>query len=372
VLLLERRRFPRPKVCAGCLSLRIAPLLDPSYRDVVERTVHGVRFTFRGGREHRRRSETPLAELVSRVRFDAHLAERAVEAGARLEEEAPVLAVEEHREAVVVETPRASYRARFLIGADGATGPVAKALGLGPGPGRRRIAVALEGEAPSSAAPATLLDEVAIDWGAVPHGYGWAFPKEDHLSIGVAGDKAYAGHPRPHYLRLLAAHGVDPNSAPGLGYLVPFHGWRLPRLATRRALLIGDAAGLADPLLLEGIYYAVESAHLAAASLGLGSTRAYRRGVARRIAPELRAALSLAFLLHRLPELGYRLLTTRERFLLEYFRVLRGESSYQRLWAQVLAAGLTRLIWPFGLTSKAAATRPGAPPSTARRGSVRS
>src|SRR5574341_15687 len=131
--------------------------------------------------------------MVMRQRFDAFLASRARQAGADVHEDEAVRAVREEASGVEVETSRRTYRARFLVGADGATGIVAREVGLKPG---KCIAVALEGEA---TVPPTLLaslgDEVWIEFGSIPYGYGWVFPKSDHLSVGIGGLKERVQHP---------------------------------------------------------------------------------------------------------------------------------------------------------------------------------
>jgi geranylgeranyl reductase family protein len=352
VALFDRSAFPRPKVCAGCLSPRIDRLLPASWRGEIERSVHGVRFTLAGERAIRRRSDEVLAHLVTRRRFDHRLVDEAVRAGAELHAPETVTAIREDRESVVVETTRGRTTARYLIGADGANGVSAKLLGLR---GERAISVALEGEATVGAsALEAAADEVAIDWGGVPHGYAWVFPKANHLSVGVAGDREAAGHPRPLFLRYAARDealaSVAPEAIPCQGYLIPYHRERRI-IAKARSVLIGDAASLADPLLLEGIYYAVLSGKLAASALLLGlagapnPTSRYVRSLSP-IYADLEAAGRLAFLLHRFPTLGYQILETKPRFLEEYFAVLRGRSSYQRLWRMVLKAGARKLLRP--------------------------
>jgi geranylgeranyl reductase family protein len=348
--LFDRAAFPRPKVCAGCLSTRIDRFLPASYRGEVERSVRGVRFTLAGERAIRRRSKEVLAHLVTRQRFDQRLVEEAVQAGAELYADERVRGIRELADAVVVETPRRQYWARFLVGADGANGVAAKLLGLR---GERAISVGLECEAivPAAALEASL-DEVAIDWGLVPRGYGWVFPKADHLSVGVAGDREAAGHPRPLFLRYVAREqalaSASSETIPCQGYLIPYHRGRRT-LATARSVLIGDAASLADPLLLEGIYYAVVSGKLAANSLLLGlagaphPTAHYEHSLLP-VYADLDAAGRLAFLLHRFPTLGYQILERSPRFLEEYFAVLVGRSSYQRLWRMVLKAGALKLL----------------------------
>lgn len=98
----------------------------------------------------------------------------------------------------------------------------------------------------------------------MPGGYGWIFPKGDHVNVGVGGWGDEGPHLRRH-LRVLCEHyGIE------LRELSDLPGHRLPMrtpatiLARGRALLIGDAAGALDPVSGDGICEALVAARLAA------------------------------------------------------------------------------------------------------------
>ncbi len=124
--LFEKQRLPRTKPCGGCLSLKIDRILAPDFHRLIERTIYGVRFTCERLRPIYRRSDDPVAYMVMRDRFDAFLAARAQETGAMLHEGEAVRAVREQEDGVEVETALGAYQARFVVGADGATGIVAR------------------------------------------------------------------------------------------------------------------------------------------------------------------------------------------------------------------------------------------------------
>lgn len=358
--LFEKRRHPRYKPCGGCLSLKIDRILAPDFHPLIERTVYGARFTFQGLRPVHRRSDRPVAYMVMRDRFDAFLAAKASQAGARLHEDEPVTAVRETEGGVEVATARGMYRARFLVGADGATGVTARHLGLRPG---KRIAVALEGEATVPAETlADMGDEVWIDFGSVPVGYAWVFPKGDHLSLGVAGLKGRVRNPRDYYAAYVEDEGLVDliEREERHGYLIPvFDGGRRP-IRTARALLVGDAGALVDPALGEGVYYAVRSGQLAAEAVagalsGRGGLDAYDARLEAEIFPEFRAAQKIAFVMYTFPETGYELLAGRPRLVEAYFGALRGEGSYVEMWRSLRATtarDLLRSFWPFATAQR--------------------
>lgn len=356
VALFEQKTLPRYKPCGGCLSLKIDRILELDLRPLVERTVWGATFTFEGLDELHVRSARPVAYMVMRDGFDHFLAREAQRAGAELHEGVRVLDVEERAEGVRVTTDRGVHEAQYLVGADGANGIVARALGLAP---RRRVAVCVEAEVATAAATSTTPgDEVRIEFGAIPFGYGWVFPKGDHLSVGVGALRDKIGNPRALYDEFL----VDQELVDAIteekrrGYIIPiFAGGREP-IAGKRTLLVGDAAALVDPFLGEGIYYAIRSGQLASQAISEAmATRqpepltGYSELVDGEIYREFRPARNLAFFLYAFPRAGYEILKRRRAFVERYFDVLRGEASYADLWRDLrgFAVGdLLRSLWP--------------------------
>ena len=148
------------------------------------------------------------------------------------------------------------------MGADGANGVVAKAAGLGEGIVR---GVALEGNVPWSTLGREPYEGTAwVELGIVPGGYGWVFPKGDHANLGVGGWMSEGPRLRGHLDRLAREHGVDPATLENVrGHRLPMREPGAPA-ARGRVLLVGDAAGLVDPLSGDGMYEAFVSAELAA------------------------------------------------------------------------------------------------------------
>jgi flavin-dependent dehydrogenase len=155
--------------------------------------------------------------------------------------------------------------ARVLVGADGANGRAARALGLAEDILR---GVALEGNVRYGIAHRyDFAGRIVLEFGVVPGGYGWVFPKGDHVNVGVGGWAAEGPRLREHLRRLCTAHGLPFECVEKLrGHRLPM---RLPasRLARGRALLVGDAAGLVDPFSGDGLYEAFLSARVAAATV---------------------------------------------------------------------------------------------------------
>jgi len=275
VVLAEKATYPRDKPCGGGLTsraLRAAPCeVDPVVEDVVDRFQLRLRY----GASFERGGDRPLILMTQRRRLDAYLAEQAARAGADVREGARVEQVRPLDRGVAVRVGASEVVADVVVGADGANGVVARAIGLG-----REIVrgVALEGNVPWGA-----LDErryrgrAVVELGVVPGGYGWVFPKGDHANLGVGGWGHEGPRLRHHLGRLLAAHGLDGSVLRDVkGHRLPMRPLGTPPQAGR-VLLVGDAAGLVDPLSGDGIYEAFVSARLAAEAILAGRLEEYTR-----------------------------------------------------------------------------------------------
>jgi geranylgeranyl reductase family protein len=246
VLLVDKARFPRDKPCGGGLTLRAVNELPVDVTPVVEDVVTQVECRLNYGRSFVRGSRE-LCLMTQRRRLDEFLVEHAVDAGA------------EFRDGVRIDPH--GLDATVVVGADGANGTTARGLGLG---GEIVNGVALEGNVShASVNKKKYAGRMVLEFGVVPGGYAWVFPKGDHVNVGVGGWGAIGPRAR-EYLRVLCErHGIDPDD------VTDVRGHRLPmrrpgtRLAHGNALVVGDAAGLVDPVSGDGIYEAFVSARLA-------------------------------------------------------------------------------------------------------------
>ena len=281
VLLVDRARFPRDKPCGGGLTgraLRRAPCdVSPVVEHVVDRMVLRLGY----GRRFARATDFPLILMTQRRRLDAHLAEHAAVHGVEFRDACRVEALEVDGNGATASACGGKVSASFVVGADGANGVVAKSAGLGAG---IVCGVALEGNASwGTIEPEPYARTAWVELGVVPGGYGWVFPKGDHANVGVGGWMSEGPHLRGHLDRAARAHGVDSTK------LRDVRGHRLPMRrpgstpAGGRVLLVGDAAGLVDPLSGDGIYEAFVSADLAAHAILTHRPEEY--------APSLSAAL---------------------------------------------------------------------------------
>jgi geranylgeranyl reductase family protein len=311
VLLLDRARFPRDKPCGGGVTGRAARLLPFSIEPVVEHVVSAVDLRLRYGKTLARGDGQPLVYMTQRKRLDHFLVQKAVEAGVELREGVKVGELEVGEDGVSVE----GFEALALVGADGVNGVTARALGLG---GNRVIGVALEGNLSYGKMDRKAYDgRLALELGVVPGGYGWVFPKGDHANFGVGGWPDEGPRLR-EYLRLLCeAHGASFEDLEELrGYRLPL---REPKatLARGRALLVGDAAGLIDPVSGDGMFEGFLSSQYASeAVIDLLEGRAenldpYGPRLTSRLATHLWASWGVKVALDRYPRATFGLASTK-------------------------------------------------------------
>ena len=301
--------------------------------------------------------------MVMRQHFDQWMVEKARQAGTEIHEEETVVEIQNGQEDVTVCTKHERYRGRVVIGADGVMSVVAHQCF--PGRSRRKIP-ALESEvAEKGVHPFQEVPTALISLQAAKKGYGWIFPKQQGLSLGVGEFVNGTKRPKQSFHEFIDHEPLlsGLKIPMPLGYPIPIasaqayqksQAWA-GRLVRGRAMLVGDAGHLVDPLLGEGIYYAIRSGQLAAASVADRLTHVdtcrldqYETLVANEFGPEFRVAGRLGTIIYGMPRsvhrwAGQRFPDAYQRVLQRYCEVLQGKETYQSLWGRILQ----RLRWPF-------------------------
>ena len=315
VLLADRVRFPRDKTCGGGVTGRARAAAPCSIDEVVEVVVTEADLRSVDGRFVRRAGRAPLVYMTQRWRLDHHVASQAAAAGADFRDDARCTAIELDRRGAALDLDGERIHARIVIGADGANGTAASQLGLG---GNRALMLALEGHLDLELAPPELREgRLVLESGSIRGGYAWSFPKADHLNIGIGGWIEEGPALRVQLAEFCRRIGVDPEA------LEPLRGHRLPlrafrsRLASQDACIVGDAAGLVDPLTGDGIYESFLSGRLAAEACVerlAGDEQAlirYGKAVTRALAPQFACSWALKHAFDVVPRLTYELAVTR-------------------------------------------------------------
>jgi geranylgeranyl reductase family protein len=331
VLLLDRApAFPRYKPCGGGIPSSIVdyvPGLEPG--EFADLCVTKLRHSWKGkdpvlAEMTRESGDAAVVWMVQRPKFDHWLIERARESGATIEVGQRVTDVVLEEESVQVSTAGgSSWHARYVVGADGAKGIVGTRVGLRL---KRRYGIAREIEIPffSETLWHSQLEESAcyLDYGTVKNGYAWIFPKKGFLSVGAGmllpkkpthSAENNIGHVLKNAIDiLLESVGMkypEGEGSPKLwGHPIPYWTGREPlNTANGRVLLVGDAAGMVQPLFGEGIQYAVRSGALAAECIATATTSQYTALMTESFADEFDCADRVGKLFHSAPYLSYKL-----------------------------------------------------------------
>jgi geranylgeranyl reductase family protein len=340
VMLIDKADFPRDKVCGGGLSPKALRLLALDLSAVAQRHIHTAILNWRNREATAAHLGETAAITVARREFDALLLERACAAGAVFHAGAGFLDASEDSDGITVSTSRGPLRSRLLFAADGAASTVRARIF-----GRELVQLAPALEAlvyPEPGASDRMHDQAVFDFGSMPGGYGWIFPKRDHFNAGLY--TPFPGHsPRRHLDAFLVRYAClrEPARIVRQGYVIPVGNMR-GVYQRGRVWLLGDAAGLAEALFGEGIYFALKSAELAARAVATDGLRAdasaYTRLLRRELLPELRASAQMARLMYRHPRRSYSHLVLNHAVARDFAGVISGQSGYRRcLWKTALS-----------------------------------
>lgn len=337
VAVLEKAQLPRYKTCGGGIIGRALQYVPTDVHHVIEQDCHMAQLhLLPSNRSFTTQRSMPIVSMTMRNDFDYALLSAAQAAGAVVHQGCAVEDVSYHGDSVTVSTGLGSMQAKFVIAADGALSTIARIMRMTGGP---QLIPAVECEVVVSQDQLDRFHGVArFDFGILPHGYAWTFPKRQHLSIGVLSMVQREGELKralARYLDLLGCQDVI--RIEQHGFVIPIRP-RSGSFIEKRVLFVGDAAGFADPVTGEGISFALLSGQLAAQSLIQGDLqegpvqRAYRRSVAASILPELQAGRWLARLLYGYPRLrSWAFRRQGQRLCEAVTDVMAGQRTYREL-----------------------------------------
>jgi geranylgeranyl reductase family protein len=316
VALFDGRPAGEPKPCGGGVTSK-ALKAWPHLLEATGRMIDELELYSPGGKRLHLKLEEPFA-IYSRTAFDSYLRERARRAGAQVFHERVTFRPRANTtDAWTVKTRSgAQWSAPLIVAADGANSPIAKRLAGQLPPAEMEVAFGYRTPLPKAEEAPTVVAFLP-GWA----GYAWAFPRVDHISFGIATSQDAFDHQSLDKLlwdfmlgyyrmredptaQLWSSRkkdaALDAQIETELRHVSERYAARIPGLApktwdTRRAAgegwaLIGDAAGFADPVTGEGIYYALRSAEIFAEAYLEGRADDYEKRWRADFGRELRRA----------------------------------------------------------------------------------
>ena len=279
VLLIDKAEFPRDKPCGDFISARLKAELEklqlhPPLSEMPHAPVNTISFAHPQAGSFNLVRPPAQGFICKREDFDASLFKLAQQGVEVLQNSAVKKLLFEGDRVIGVQTEDETYRSKIVVGADGANGITAKALGVETFD-ENHNAVAIRSyytniKGLQETAELHFLDEVQP-------GYFWIFPlnlKTGEANVGLGILSRNVRNANVHLKELLTKicyeHPLFRERFAGAECSAPTKGWSLPFGSKKRpiafpgAVLLGDAAGLIDPMSGEGIENAVRSSQCAA------------------------------------------------------------------------------------------------------------
>ncbi len=336
-LLLEKEKLPRPKICGGAVSKRALSLLETANIPLPKLTTFRKcqamllgTFDFDSIEDLATVPfDTEAAYLTDRAEFDYALVQNALSNGVELKQNVMVTTIRKENSQFIVNGDDFSAKATYLLCADGVNGTSAALLGLRKKWNQDNVGLCIESTLADYEPPPAPLN---FYFGGVKWGYAWFFDKGTHASIGT-GTVVKDAAELKRLFNAFVEHSGYTNSVENL----KLNAWRIPatggtsgKVATGNALLLGDAAGLVDPFLGEGISYAIQSGTIAADCIINNNASEYRKRIEGEINSDLKYARMLLKIVKLDPKRFVTLLAHDAAIARDYVKIVLGDSTYRQ------------------------------------------
>lgn len=246
--MIDKETFPRKKLCAGGLtdkSIRVLDELGLEYKSVIKQECSS--FLLKTKNKMRSLVIKKSIAMVDRTEFDNNNLKQIKVANKNIFEGEKILDITEN----IIKTDKDKYEFKYVILADGVNGYSRKYSKL------KNVGFSVEIDI------LNIDKNIMISFDTVRDGYAWVFPKADYSTVGLGKFK----NVKDDYKKLLRdfclESNIDYKEEDVRGYPIPAGG-RLRKPVIDNKILVGDAAGLVDPISGEGIYYALVSGKYAA------------------------------------------------------------------------------------------------------------
>lgn len=359
----DRSDFPRSKTCGGGVSARSVPFLPTGWDNIPHTITTGVSLVYLDHDPVEVDMGRPIAYQFRREEFDLFLVERAKDAGGHLLMGRTVISLVWNGTLFRLTTDQSEiFESPVLIAADGATSQVYRSLcnSISRQTNQVKKKHSFPHGYPSSEKVVKCErpvrhSDVLIDLSTVPGGYGWSFPKCGEVNnVGVVSFAKPLGNPLES-LKVFSGK-VGGKRDPSEEESKP-RTWMIPDFQESRMhgiipglFFIGDAGGMVDPFLGEGIYYAMLSAKKAISEIlryrkqPERASQSYAEWAVKDIFRDFSQARRLASIIYRFPGIYFRLVQKYPHILSLYSMILCGSHDYRSFSRTI---GKTLLNLPF-------------------------
>lgn len=351
VLLIDKHTFPREKTCGGLISKKAIELL-PSECDYKKfgKTIYKINLMYPDKTELTYKSNNFIGIIVKRRDFDSQLVEIAQDKGTLFLQNCHYTNHEQERGYYKLYTDKGIFKTNYLIGADGFFSQVARQSGLRKKWARWECGLAISAQVPIEYLPNVDENAVKFIFPKVLGGMSWCFPGKEFINIGVGGWRLDANNIIETFKNIISTTTKKSQIYPHIkikGAFLPAGG-RTRKIAKDRVLLVGDAAGLVDSFSGEGIFYALQSAKIAAEIILQENTGdSYQRKCYKLLLDEFRYSALISILL------GDRLKTVdknlQKRLCHGFYQIMTqspSQNRYRKLFAEALPRSVS-LRGPF-------------------------
>jgi geranylgeranyl reductase family protein len=344
-VIIDKATFPREKICAGGISKKALQLLDFDCSSIAHRKISGAYITFKNKDKiliHNKTSDEGYTYM--RSEFDGYLMDKAIGQGAIFIDSCEYLSSNTNKDIITILTSKGEYKAKHLIGADGVLSKVRDIHFTE----KIKVIPVLEAWI---YVPESILDiyrdKIVIDFGIHKQGYGWIFPKKDHLNVGLYSIfhsknlKSNLMNFISHYNSLRQFKDIQLKS-----FCIPKTYIKNPRKGN--IWLTGDAAGFAESFFGEGIYFALKSSIITAEAIentfsNNGFNNYYQR-LNKEIQTQLKYSKLTAWWFYKFQKIGFYQIA-RNSYLNRLFAgFLIGNITYKQCFERTL---LTLPYWVF-------------------------
>ncbi|MBQ6153301.1 MAG: geranylgeranyl reductase family protein [Ruminococcus sp.] len=277
VCIIDKATFPRHKTCAGLVTDKSYQLIRTIFdsKDVSELfcdSVEKVRL-YNGTQPLSSSKIDRRVRFVDRAYFDNELVKRYKALGGILIQGEQDIRIDEKKKTVILSSGDKIFY-RYLLFADGALGLSRKLTGIR----KEDYAIGIEAYVPSDMFS---VGSVRLYFGYLDDGYIWVFPHGDRVCIGACESYDKNHRCKEALTKFLSDVGIDPADVKLIGAFFPYGAVPDQKKLSKEIMLLGDAAGLTDPISGEGLYMAMRSGVFAAqAILSSHPKRTYLRSIA--------------------------------------------------------------------------------------------